>query len=82
MNICKNYELDQKISTIDITDKNDYIIYMEEEKKTIHLGDESNLNSKMLYIPSILEQNQGKEGTIYVDGDVNNNFKPRFQEKV
>lgn len=82
MNICKNYELDQKVSTIDITNKSDYIIYMEEEKKTIYLGDESNLSNKMLYVPTILEENQGKEGTIYVNGDINNNFKPRFREKV
>lgn len=82
MNICKNYELDQKVSTIDITNKNDYIIYMEDEKKTIHLGDESNLSNKMLYVPTILNENQGKEGDIYVNGDINNNFKPRFREKV
>lgn len=82
MNICKNYELDQKVSTIDITSKSDYIIYMEDEKKTIHLGDESNLSNKMLYVPTILNENQGKEGAIYVNGDINNNFKPRFREKV
>ena len=82
MNICKSYELDQKVSIIDITNKSDYIIYMEEEKKTIHLGDESNLSNKMLYVPTILEENQGKEGTIYVNGDINNDFKPRFKEKV
>lgn len=82
MNICKNYELDNKIFSIDITNKNNYIIYMEEEKKTIELGDDSNLNTKMLYIPTILKENEGKEGTIYINGDVNNNFKPRFREKV
>ena len=36
----------------------------------------------MLYIPTILKENEGKEGTIYVNGDINNNFKPRFREKV
>ena len=82
MNICKNYELDKKISAIDITNKNNYIIYMDEEKKTIYLGDDSNLSTKMLYIPTILKENEGKEGTIYVNGDINNNFKPRFREKV
>ena len=55
---------------------------MEEEKKTIYLGDESNLSNKMLYVPTILEENQGKEGTIYLNGDINNDFKPRFREKV
>lgn len=82
MNICKSYELEQKVSTIDITNKSDYVIYMEEEKKTIHLGDESNLSNKMLYVPTILKENQEKEGTIYVNGDINNDFKPRFREKV
>lgn len=82
MNICKSYELDKKVSSIDITNKNDYIMYMEEEKKTIHLGNDSNLTNKMLYVPSILKENQGKEGTIYLNGNINGDFKPRFREKV
>ena len=82
MNICKSYELDKKVSSIDITNKNDYIMYMEEEKKTIHLGSDSNLTNKMLYVPSILKENQGKEGTIYLNGNINGDFKPRFREKV
>lgn len=79
MNICKDYKLNTKVSTIDITNKSNYILYMEEEKKTIYLGDESNLSNKMLYVPAILEENQGKEGIIYLNGDINNNFKPRFR---
>lgn len=82
MNICKSYELDKKVSSIDITNENNYVIYMEEEKKTIYLGDNTNLSNKMLYVPAIIQENQGKEGTIYVDGDMNSNFKPRFREKV
>lgn len=82
INTCKNYELDKKISTIDISDKTNYCIYIEEEKKTIYLGDGSNLSNKMLYVPTILLENKDKEGTIYLDGDLNGNFKPRFREKV
>lgn len=82
MSICKNYELDKKVSKIDISDKTNYSIYMEEEKKTVYLGDESNLSNKMLYVPTILSENQDKEGEIYLNGDLNNNFKPRFKEKV
>lgn len=82
MNICKNYELDTKISSIDITNKSNYIINMDEEKKTIQLGNNSNLSNKILYIPAILAENQGKEGTIYLNGDINGDFKPRFREKV
>ena len=82
MNICKNYELDRKITNIDISTKDEYTLYLEEEKKTIYLGDKSNLSNKMLYVQVIIEENRGKEGAIFVNGDLNNNFKPRFKEKV
>lgn len=82
MNICKSYDLDKKVSSIDITDSNDYIMEMDEEKKVVHLGNNSNLSNKMLYVPAILTENQGKEGTIYLNGDINGDFKPRFREKV
>ena len=82
MNICKSYDLDKKVSSIDITDSNDYIMEMDEEKKIVHLGNNSNLSNKMLYVPAILVENQGKEGTIYLNGDINGDFKPRFREKV
>lgn len=82
VNICKNYELDKKISIIDITDKSNYSIYMEEERKTIYLGDGSNLNNKMLYLPTVLQENQKKEGEIYIDKDNGNKFKAIFREKV
>ena len=82
MDICKSYELDTKITSINIENKNNYIIYMEEEKKEIYLGDETNLNNKMLYVPIMLEENKDAEGTIYLNGDLNSNFKPRFKEKV
>ena len=74
--------LENKITSIDITDKNDYIIYIEEQKKKIHLGDISNLSNKMLYILAIMEQESGKEGDIFVNGDINNKFQPYFREKV
>ena len=82
MNICKNYDLDTKISSIDITNKSNYIINMDEEKKTIQLGNDSNLRNKILYVPAILTENKEKEGTIYLNGDINGDFKPRFREKV
>ena len=82
MNICKNYDLDTKISSRDITNKSNYIINMDEEKKTIQLGNDSNLRNKILYVPAILTENKEKEGTIYLNGDINGDFKPRFREKV
>ena len=51
-------------------------------KKKKYLGDESNLNNKMLYIPTTLEETRGKEGYIYIDRDTTNKFISRFREKV
>ena len=82
MNIAQNYDLNTKITNIDISNKNEYTMYIAEEKKTVYLGNKTNLSNKMLYVQAILEKNQGKEGYIYVDGDLNNSFKPRFRESV
>ena len=82
MNICKNYELDNKITSINISNKNNYEVFIESEKKTIEIGDKSNLSNKMLYVPAIIEENKNKEGTIYLNGNINDNFRPRFREKV
>ena len=82
MSVMNDNSLYDKVTNIDISDKNDYIIYMQDEKKTIHLGDASNLNNKMLYIIEILEKEKDVEGDIFVNGDLNNNFKVFFREKV
>ena len=82
MSACKSCGLDSKVTSIDITDKNDYSVYMESEKKTIYLGNGSNLGDKMLWVQAILTDNEGIEGEIYVDGDLTDNFKPRFKQKV
>ena len=80
--LSKENGLDGKITSIDISDKNEYIVYIEEEKKTIYLGNNNNLNTKMLYVKKIIEEESGKEGTIYVNGDFSNKFKAYFREKV
>lgn len=82
INICKDYELDTKITKIDISNESDYIMYMDEEKKTVYIGDSTNLSTKMLYVQAIMEKNKDKEGSIYVDGDFNTKLKARFKEKV
>ena len=82
MDIAKENNLDTKVTSIDITNKNQYSIYIQEEKKRIHLGEDTNLGNKMLYAISIMEKEKGIEGDIYVNGDLNNKFQPYFREKV
>lgn len=82
INLANKNGLEGKVTSIDISHKNEYSIYIKEEKKKIHLGETTNLNNKMLYIIAIMEQEKGKEGDIYVNGDLNNKFQPYFREKV
>ena len=82
MSSAKDNNLVTQVTNIDIKDKNNYSIYLEQEKKTIHLGDTSNLSNKMLYILDIIEQEKDKAGDIFVNGDLNNKFQPYFREKV
>lgn len=59
-----------KIDRIDISNKQNYTLYMEEENKIIYLGDASNLSSRMLYLKAALEDTKGLEGEIFINGDL------------
>jgi len=82
INVTKEYNLDTKITSIDISDKNEYSMQIEEEKKRVYLGDSSNLSNKMLYVNAILEEEKGKTGEIFANGDLNNKFKVYFRESL
>lgn len=59
-----------KINVVDISNKQNYILQMNEEKKTIYLGDASSLSNRMLYLKAALEDTKGLEGEIFVNGDL------------
>ena len=82
MNTARDCSIDKMITTIDISEENNYSIYLSEEKKKVYLGDCSNLSNKMLYVQAIIEQEKGKAGEIFVNGDLNNKFNPYFREEV
>ncbi|MBR1802962.1 MAG: FtsQ-type POTRA domain-containing protein [Clostridia bacterium] len=69
------------ITKINIENKNDYLLELASEKKTVHLGDTSQLSTKMLYIIKILEEEKKNEGEILVNTDLNNKGAI-FREKV
>lgn len=81
-NAAKEYNLDTKLTSIDITDKNEYSIYLEEEKKKVYLGDNTNLSNKLLYVNAIIEEEKGKAGEIFANGDLNNKFRVYFKESL
>ena len=47
----------------------------------MHLGDTSNLSTKVLWIDKFIEEEKGNEGIIFLNVDLNN-IQPYFREKV
>ena len=82
MSVMKESGLNEEVTSIDISNKNEYIIYLADEKKKIYIGDTSNLSNKILYVQTIIEQEKNIEGDIFVNGDINNGFNPYFRDKV
>lgn len=77
-------ELNELITKIDISNSKDYSIELESKGKIVYLGDcsdYSDLKTRMLYLKSILEKSEGKNGEIFLDIDLNSE-KIRFKEKI
>ena len=71
------------ISQIDITDKEDYIITMQNKNKNIHLGDISNLSTKMLWIIKFIEIEGNTAGEIMLNMNLNDEKnKPYFRVSI
>lgn len=74
-------DIESLITKIDMSDKNNYILTIQAEKKTIYLGDTTNLSTKILWINKFLEEEKKNEGTIYLNVNLNTE-RPYFREKV
>ena len=73
--------IQELITKIDISNRQDYTIMLEKEKKLVHMGDGSNLSTKMSYINKIIQDEAGIEGEIFVNTDLTNKGAV-FREKV
>ena len=67
----KASEISELITKIDISNPKNYTIGLEGEGKTVFLGDCSDLNTRIIYLKAILDANKGKNGTIYLNVDLN-----------
>lgn len=75
----KSNGLGELITKIDISNEKNYTIILESEGKTVYLGDCSDLNTRILYLKSILEASEGKTGEIFLNIDLNSQnayFRP------
>lgn len=69
------------ITKIDISQKQNYTLILENQKKTIYIGDASNLSHRMPYIRAVIEDTAGLEGEIFANGDLNTR-EVFFREKI
>lgn len=78
----ENNDIRNLISSINIENKNDYLINFDSIGKVAHVGNISSINDKMTYIKKILEVESNYEGEIFVNVDLNKGEYPYFREKV
>lgn len=80
VNYFKYNSIESDITSINVADSNDFKLNLEKEGKTVHLGNETILNEKILKLKAILEKEKGNKGEIFIDEEaINRNriyFKP------
>ncbi len=81
LDYAKSNEIDNTISSIDISDDANYIAFSESENKKIHFGDTKDLDLKMKYVKKIMEVEKGNSGEIFVNMNLNEE-NPFFRESV
>ncbi len=81
LNVSQNYEIDNLITKIDISDSKNYKLILETEGKVAFLGDCSDLNTRILWLKEIIISEKGNEGEIFVDGNLGEDA-PFFRESI
>lgn len=66
--------VENKINSIDVTDSKEFILHLEEDGKTVYIGDGSDLNTRILYMRKILESESGHTGIIYINGNLDEGY--------
>ena len=80
METAKSAEVSELISKISIQN-NEYILEMKKENKLVYLGNATDLTNRMTYVKIIVDKENGKQGKIFVNGDINTGFRPYFREE-
>lgn len=50
--------------------------------KTVYLGNASDINTRMLYLKGILEEERGNGGDVIINGELNSDRGVIFRKKV
>ena len=81
MELANSNEIGNLITSIDIGAKNDIILNLDSEGKIVHLGNSSDIDTKMMYIKVILDEEKGVNGEIIIDGN-STSEKVIFRENI
>ena len=71
MNSAQTNGIASLITKIDISNENNYTLFLETERKTAYLGDCSNLETRMLFLVGILEKEKENPGEIFINMNLN-----------
>ena len=80
INYCKYNNIENKITSLDVTDATNYILNFKEDEKIVYLGDASNLSERLSLLKTILKDEKGNKGEIFMNGDINKD-KVYFREE-
>lgn len=81
LNLIEKNELNIKISEIDVNEKDNVTVMINNGDIKINFGDMSNMNIKIPFLPKILEDKQGKKGIINMNSD-SDDIQPIFSEII
>ena len=81
MEIAQNNDISNLITRIDIENKQNYKIIFEGEQKVAYIGDNTDLNTKILCVKSIVDREKGISGEIFVNMDLKTGY-PTFRQSV
>ena len=81
MNSAQTNGIASLITKIDISNENNYTLFLETERKTAYLGDCSNLETRMLFLVGILEKEKENPGEIFINMNLNTD-DAYFRESV
>ena len=70
----KNYEVYDVITKIDISKISDIKLVLESEQKIVYLGSCSDLNTRILYMKEILNNEKGIKGEIFINGNLSEDY--------
>lgn len=77
----KDYEVDTYITKIDISEAHNIKLFLEGEGKIVHLGECTDLNTRILHMKEIIEREKGISGEMFINGNLSED-KVYFRENV